>query len=56
VRPKADGQLNLPHGTKKAERVIKKLKTKTETLRRNGPVMKSVESALMPEKSVGKDL
>jgi len=28
VRPKADGQLNLPQGTKKTERVIKRIKNK----------------------------
>jgi len=38
VRPKAaTSQLNLPHGTKpNEERVMKKLKTKTEMLRTNG--------------------
>jgi len=34
------------------KRVMKKLETKTEMLRRNGPVMKSVESVLRPEKSL----
>ena len=38
-------QLNLPHGTK--QKIVKKLKTKkTEMPRRNGPVVKSVESVL----------
>ena len=32
-------QLNLPHGTKQ-KRIMKKLKIKTEMLRRNGPVIK----------------
>jgi len=32
-------QLNLPHGTKQ-KRITKKLKIKTEMLRRNGPVIK----------------
>jgi len=31
---------------------MKKLKTKTEMLRRNGPVVKSVESVLRPEGSL----
>jgi len=44
VRPKA----NLPHGTKQ-NRVIKKLKTKTEMLRRKDLVAKSVESVLTLE-------
>jgi len=44
VRPKADAQLNLPHGTEQ-KRVIKEPK-KSEMLRRNGPVLKSVESVL----------
>ena len=43
-------QSNLPHGTIK--RVMKKLKTKNEMLRRNGPVMKSMESVLRPEGSL----
>jgi len=39
-------QLNLLHGTKQ-NKVMKKLKTKkTEMLRRNCPVIKSVESVL----------
>ena len=41
-------QLNMPHGTEQ-KRMMKKLKPKkqrTEMLRRNGPVMKSVESVL----------
>jgi len=45
------GQLYLPHGTKQ-KRVMKKLKTKTEMLRRNGPVIKSVESVLRLEGSL----
>jgi len=45
-----DSQPNLPHGTIK--RVMKKLKTKNEMLRRNGPVMKSMESVLRPEGSL----
>ena len=44
-------QLNLPHGTKQ-KRIMKKLKIKTEMLRRNGPVVKSVESVLRPEGSL----
>jgi len=35
----AYSQLNLPHGTKQ-KRLMKKLKIKTEMLRRNGPVIK----------------
>jgi len=35
----ANSQLNLPHGTKQ-KRLMKKLKIKTEMLRRNGPVIK----------------
>jgi len=35
----------------KKKRVMKKTKTKTEMLRRNGPVIKSVESVLRPEGS-----
>ena len=31
---------------------MKKVKTKTETLIRNGPVIKSVESVLRPEESL----
>jgi len=31
---------------------MKKLKTKNEMLRRNGPVIKSVESVLRPEESL----
>jgi len=34
-----NSQLNLPHGTKQ-KRLMKKLKIKTEMLRRNGPVIK----------------
>jgi len=39
-------QLNPPHGTEQ-KRIMKKLKQKTEMLRRNGPVVKSVESVLI---------
>jgi len=41
VRPRAIAysQLNLPHGTKQ-KRLMKKLKIKTEMLKRNGPVIK----------------
>ena len=46
-----NSQLNLLHGTKQ-KRAMKKLKTKNEMLRRNGPVIKSVESVLMPEGSL----
>jgi len=35
-----NSQLNLPHGTKNKQ-VMKKLKTKTEMPRRNGPVIQS---------------
>jgi len=38
------------------KRVMKKLKTKTEMLRRNGPVIKSVESVLGLGVYGGKDL
>jgi len=34
------------------KRVMKKLKTKTEMLRRNGPAIKSVESVMRPEESL----
>jgi len=47
-----NSQLNLPHGTKQKKRVKKKLKTKTEMLRRNGPIIKSVESVLRLEGSI----
>jgi len=52
-----NSQLNLPHGTEQ-KRIMKKLKPKkTEMLRRNGPVVKSVESVLRLEGSLwGKDL
>jgi len=46
-----NSQLNLLHGTKQ-ERVIKKLKTKNEMLKRNGPVKKSVVSVLRLEGSL----
>ena len=46
-----NSQLNLPHGTKQ-NRVMKKQQTKTEMLRRNGPVTKSVEAVLRPEESL----
>jgi len=53
MHPKADKyQLNLPHGSKKTKSVMKKLKTKTELLSRNGPVEKSVESVLRLEQSL----
>jgi len=42
----------MSHGTKQ-KRITKKLKTKkTEMLRRNGPVMKSMESVLSLEGSL----
>jgi len=44
-------QLNLPHGTKQ-KRVMRKLKQKTEMLRRNGPVIKFVESVVRLEGSL----
>ena len=46
-------QLNLPHGTKE-KIIMKKLKIKTEMLKRNGPVIshKAVESVLRPEGSL----
>ena len=45
-------QLNLSHGTKE-KKIMKKLITKkTEMLRRNGPVVKSVESVLRLEWSL----
>ena len=44
-------KLDLPHGTTQ-KRVVKKLETKTEMLRRNGRVIKSVESVLRPEGSL----
>jgi len=47
----ANSQLNLPHGTKQ-KRLMKKLKIKADMLRRNGPVVKSVESVLRPEGSL----
>ena len=40
-----NSQFNLPLGTKQ-KRVIRKLKTKTEMLRRNGPVVKSIEDLI----------
>jgi len=44
-----NSQLNLPHGTKQ-KTVMKKLKTKNEMLRRNGPVIKAVEkNGVTPE-------
>jgi len=39
-------QLSLPCTWNQKRRIMKKLKTKTEMLRRNGPVAKSVESVL----------
>ena len=47
--PLTSSQLNLPHGTKQ-KRVMKKLKTKKR--RRNGPVVRSVESVLRLEGSL----
>jgi len=44
-------QLNLLRGTKQ-KRVMRKLKTKTEMLRRNSPVVKSVESVVRLEGSL----
>jgi len=44
-------QLNLLHETKKRSNE-EKLKTKTEVLRRNSPVRKSVESVLRLEESL----
>jgi len=44
-------RLSLPHGTKE-KRIMKKLKHKTQMLRRNGPVVKSVESVLRLEGSL----
>jgi len=43
--------LSLPHGTKH-KKIINKLKNKTEMLRRNCPVVKSVESVLRLEGSL----
>jgi len=40
-----NSQLNLPHGTKQ-NRAMKKLDTNTEILRRNGSVIKSMESVM----------
>jgi len=37
---------------KKKSNVIKKPTTKTEMLRRNGPVIKSIESAMRPKESL----
>jgi len=45
-----NSQLNLPHRTKKAKRVMKKQKMRM--LRRNGPVIKSVESVRRLEESM----
>jgi len=48
-----NSQLNLPHGTTQKLTI----KTKSEMLKRNGPVLKSVELVLRPEGSHGgKDL
>jgi len=38
-------QLNLPHGTRKTEKVRKKLKGKTDLLKRYGPDIASVHCA-----------
>ena len=52
VRPKLTGsQLGLPHETKKSNNKTKQ-KQKTEMLRRNGPVVKFVESFERPEESL----
>jgi len=47
----ASSQLNLPYGTKQKSNEETKNKT-TEMLRRNGPVVKSVESVLWLEGSL----
>jgi len=49
----ANSQLNLPHGTKQ-KRLTKKLKVKTEMLRRNGPVIKPWSQSWGRESMVGK--
>ena len=51
---KADeySQLNLPHGTKQKKNNEETKNKKTEMLRRNGPVVKSVESVLRLEARV----
>jgi len=50
-------QLNLPHRTKQSNEETKKKNKKTDMLRRNGPVVKSVESVLrLVESLCGKDL
>ena len=41
----------MPHGTEQ-KRITEKVKPKTEILRRNGPVVKSVESVLRLEGSL----
>jgi len=51
MRPKADEQPAKSAARNQTKRVMKKLKTKPEMLRRNGPVIKSVESVLRPEGS-----
>jgi len=44
MRPKADGrQLNLPHVTKE-QNSNEETKNQNQMLRRNGPVLKSVQS------------
>ena len=45
AQKRTSSQHNLPHWTEQ-KRIIKKLKPKTEMLRRNGPVVKSVKSVL----------
>jgi len=43
----------MPHGTEqKRVGLMKVIKTKSEMLRRNGPVIKSVESVLRPRGSL----
>jgi len=54
MHPKAD-KISLSHLTKKTKGVMKKTKktkTKMQMLRRNSPVMKSVESVLRLEESL----
>ena len=52
MRPKADGrQLNLPHVTKE-QNSNEETKNQNQMLRRNGPVLKSVQSVLGPEWSL----
>jgi len=44
-------QLSQLHGTNNKKRVMKKTRDKNELLRRNGIVMKSMESVLRPDES-----